>query len=260
VKDRAYTVERISPFRQLVIDGMHLAARKHAIHGLIEVDVSRARARLRDIKDATGDSISFTGFVAYCCARAVAEDPHVHAYRDWGSRLILFNDVDISLPVERRQADRPVVLQTVIRAANRKSVREIHQEIRDLQAKELADTVWGSRLRWYVLVPAFIRRLLFRVFARMPGVLKQFNGTVLVTSIGMFGKGTGWGIPLAGHSLCVTVGGIAARPVEEQGQLRLKDHLCLTLSFDHDIVDGGPAARFTQRFAELLQSAAGLEE
>jgi len=30
------------------------------------------------------------------------------------------------------------------------------------------------------------------------------------------------------------------------------------VTFDHDIVDGGPAARFTQRLAELIQSGAGL--
>jgi pyruvate/2-oxoglutarate dehydrogenase complex dihydrolipoamide acyltransferase (E2) component len=35
--------------------------------------------------------------------------------------------------------------------------------------------------------------------------------------------------------------------------------LSLTLSFDHDIVDGAPAARFAKDFKELLESAALLE-
>lgn len=260
MSDPPHSIEPIHPFRQLVIDGLELAARKHSIHGLVEVDITKPRERLREIKEASGESISFTGFIVYCCARAVDEDKHLHAYRDWRNRLVLFDDVDISLPVERRQQGQPVVLQTVIRSANRKSVRQIHGEIRDLQAKELEDTTWGRWLKWYVLIPRILRSLCFRFVQRMPTVLKRFNGTVLVTSVGMFGSTAGWGIPLAGHTLCVTIGGIERKPVVADGELLEKEYLRLTLSFDHDIVDGGPAARFTQRFATLIQEGAGLAD
>lgn len=254
------TVEPLAPFRQLVIDGMSLGARKHSIHGLIEVDITKARERMGEIKKQTGEAISFTGFIVYCCARAVDADKRVHAVRDWRNRLVLFDDVDVSLPVERVQGGQPVVLQTVIRAANRKPVADIHHEIRALQAKELGDTSWGRWLRWYVLVPGPIRRLLFRLAATRPRVLKRFNGTVLVTSVGMYGRVSGWGIPLAGHSLAVTVGGIEAKPVLLDGAVCNRPHLRLTVTFDHDIIDGGPAARFIQRFAELIQAGAGLDE
>jgi pyruvate/2-oxoglutarate dehydrogenase complex dihydrolipoamide acyltransferase (E2) component len=260
MKERPYTLEPFSPFRQLVIDGMELAGRKHTIHGIVEVDISQARERLRQIKEETGEALSFTGFVVFCCSRAVDEDKHLHAYRDWRNRLVLFDDVDISLPVERVENGQPVVLQTVIRAANRKTVREIHREIRDLQTKELAATPWGANLRWYVLIPAFIRRGFFRIAAKMPHTLKRFNGTVLVTSVGMYGKTAGWGIPLPGHTLCVTVGGIEEKPVLRDGKLEGREHLCLTVSFDHDIVDGGPAARFIRRLQELQQAGSGLSE
>ncbi len=94
---------------------------------------------------------------------------------NWRNRLVLFDDVDISLPVERVQEGRAVVLQTVIRAANRKSVEQIHHEIRGLQSKELVETPWGRWLRWYVLIPAFIRRLFFRIAAKLPKVLKKLT-------------------------------------------------------------------------------------
>jgi pyruvate/2-oxoglutarate dehydrogenase complex dihydrolipoamide acyltransferase (E2) component len=260
VKKHSYSIEPISPFRQLVIDGMQLAARRHSIHGLVEVDVTRARERIRRVKANTGESLSFTGFIVYCCAMAVDEDKHVHAYRDWRNRLVLFDDVDVSLPVERAREDEPVVLQTVIRAANRKSVRQIHQEIRQLQTQMLDETPWGRWLRWYVRVPGFVRRLLFRLVGRAPTVLKRFNGTVLVTSVGMFGPLPGWGIPLPGHTLCVTVGGVEPKPVLHDGKLESREHLRLTVTFDHDIVDGGPAARFIQRLAELVQAGAGIPD
>jgi pyruvate/2-oxoglutarate dehydrogenase complex dihydrolipoamide acyltransferase (E2) component len=242
------------------MDGMALAATKHCIHGLVEVDVTAPRRRLHEIKEREGEALSFTGFIVYCCARAVDEDRHVQAYLDWRGRLVIFDDVDVSLPVERRQEGQAVVLQTVIRAANRKSVRQIHHEIRQLQTKELGQTSWGRWLRWYVVVPRFLRMLVFRAAARVPRTLKSLNGTILVTSVGMFGKRAGWGIPLPGHTLCVTIGGMETRPVRDGGELQDREHLCLTVTFDHDIVDGGPAARFVQRFASLVEQGAGLDE
>ncbi|MCG8353589.1 MAG: 2-oxo acid dehydrogenase subunit E2 [Chloroflexales bacterium] len=65
-------------------------------------------------------------------------------------------------------------------------------------------------------------------------------GVVGVTAVGMFGPSPMWIVPLSGATVVVGVGSIVERPV------------CLTLSFDHDIIDGAPAARFTKRFAELL--------
>jgi pyruvate/2-oxoglutarate dehydrogenase complex dihydrolipoamide acyltransferase (E2) component len=239
---------------------MQLAARKHCIHGLVEVDITEPRERLHLLKEMTGEKLSFTGFIVHCCARAVDEDKHLHAYRDWRNRLVMFDEVDVSLPVERNQQGRPVVLQTVIRAANHKTVQEIHREIRELQEKELGDTQWGRWLRWYVKVPSVVRGLFYRVAARIPTVLKRFNGTVLVTSVGMFGTIAGWGIPLPGHTLCITIGGIESKPVLTNGELQNREHLRLTVTFDHDIVDGGPAARFTQRLASLIQAGAGLTD
>ena len=36
--------------------------------------------------------------------------------------------------------------------------------------------------------------------------------------------------------------------------------LCLTVSLDHDVVDGAPAARFTRRLSTLIETGAGLIE
>jgi pyruvate/2-oxoglutarate dehydrogenase complex dihydrolipoamide acyltransferase (E2) component len=44
------------------------------------------------------------------------------------------------------------------------------------------------------------------------------------------------------------------------GQIQNREHLCLTVRFDHDIVDGAPAVRFSQRLAALIQAGAGLED
>ena len=74
----------------------------------------------------------------------------------------------------------------------------------------------------------------------------------------MFGKGSGWGIPTAASSLAITLGGLAPKPVVVDGRIAIRDLLCMTVSFDHRITDGAPAARFTDRLRELIESGYGL--
>jgi pyruvate/2-oxoglutarate dehydrogenase complex dihydrolipoamide acyltransferase (E2) component len=75
----------------------------------------------------------------------------------------------------------------------------------------------------------------------------------------MFGKGSGWGIPAINFPLTVTLGGIAEKPGVVDGRIEVRQYLCVTVSFDHDIIDGAPATRFTQRFRELVEGGYGLD-
>lgn len=75
----------------------------------------------------------------------------------------------------------------------------------------------------------------------------------------MFGPGSGWGLSvLGGYPLGLTVGGIGERPAFVNGRLAARELLSLTLSFDHEIVDGAPAARFAAHLKELIEGAHGL--
>jgi pyruvate/2-oxoglutarate dehydrogenase complex dihydrolipoamide acyltransferase (E2) component len=40
----------------------------------------------------------------------------------------------------------------------------------------------------------------------------------------------------------------------------MREYLSVTVTFDHDIVDGAPAARFTQRLTDLIERGYGLVE
>jgi pyruvate/2-oxoglutarate dehydrogenase complex dihydrolipoamide acyltransferase (E2) component len=83
--------------------------------------------------------------------------------------------------------------------------------------------------------------------------MKRNVGTVALTAVGMFGQGGGWGIPIAVTPLFITLGGIAEKPGVVQGKVTIREYLCLTLTFDHDVVDGAPAARFAARLKELIE-------
>jgi pyruvate/2-oxoglutarate dehydrogenase complex dihydrolipoamide acyltransferase (E2) component len=72
----------------------------------------------------------------------------------------------------------------------------------------------------------------------------------------MFGKGGGWGLGfLPTHTLGITVGGIAEKPGAVDGQIAIREYLNLTVAFDHDIVDGAPAARFAKKLTGLIEQA-----
>jgi pyruvate/2-oxoglutarate dehydrogenase complex dihydrolipoamide acyltransferase (E2) component len=252
-----YQVLPFSRERQVMaIDGGRLAARRHTIHGLIEVDVTGPRQLMREHQARTGEKLSFTAFVIACLAKAIDENKRMHAYRDWRNRLILFDEVDVNTMVEVELDGRTMVLPHFIRAANKRTFHDIHAEIRSFQAKPAR--AQESGVRWFARLPRVARDLFYWAIFRNPRWLKRSFCTVGMTSVGMFGAGSGWAIPFGVHTLDIALGGIAAKPGVVDGRIEIREYLCVTFSFDHDIVDGAPAARFAQRLKALIESGSGL--
>lgn len=246
--------------RRDIVDALEVGVRRHMVHALLEIDVTRARQLIRDRQASAGERLSFTAFVVASLGRAVDADKRLHAYRDWRNRLVLFDEVDVVTLVESEVDE--VAIPHVVRAANRKTVREIHHEIRRIQAEPGASAQRsGLLVRLSAFTPGFLRRLFFRVLRRDPHWLKRTAGTTVVSSVGMFGIGAGWGVGIVPlHTLCLTVGGIARKPGLVDGRVEPREYLSLTASVDHDVVDGAPAARFAKHLRELIEGAAVLRD
>lgn len=241
-----------------MLDAGRLAARRHLFYGFMEADVTLARQALQAHKARTGETLSFTAFLVGCLGRAIDQHKLVHAYRDWRGRLVLFDEVDVVTLIETEKGG--VALPHILRAANRKSFLEIHQEIRSIQARPKRSPQKNRLTSIGVHAPAFVRDLFYWAVRRDPRWIKQIMGTTLVTSVGMFGGGSFYGLPfLPFHTFGLTVGGSAEKPGVVAGEIQIREILCLTLAFDHDIVDGAPAVRFGQELKRLVESAAGLE-
>lgn len=230
------------------------------MHGLLEVDVSIARRLLRAHRERTGESLSFTAFVLACLGTAVAAHPEVHALRDWRGRTVLFEDVDVTTIVEVEVEGRKFGLAHVVRATNRRTPRELHDELRGVQARGMGSMGAGLRLasKAALLLPGALRRLVFAGLLRSPRFAKRNTGTVLLTAVGMFGGGTAWGLSAPGiHGLSVVVGGITQQPAAS-GAAEPRELLCLTVSADHELVDGAPLARFVRDLRAHLEAGRGL--
>jgi hypothetical protein len=153
----------------------------------------------------------------------------------------------------------------VIRRANHKTYRQIHQEIRSVQSQPVPP---GRGMpAWYrsaLLLPwplsELCKALFGMIMRRNPAIPVSMAGTVSITSVGMFGGGhSGWGLTPTAQSLALVVGGTAWKPAVVEGRIEPREILNLTVMFNHDVIDGAPATRFTRRLVELIESGYGLE-
>lgn len=258
MSNRAPKTERVSPQQQLTVDYMQMAGTRSNVHGLVEVDVTDAREQIRIIEEETGTDLSFTAFIVSCLAATVEEQPHVHRYHDWRGRVYEFEDVDVNVLIEREVDGARIGVPHVIRAANRRTVWSIHDEIRRIQAA----TSSRSEARIAKIahrLPGFIRKQIWRLPQWFPSRWKHLAGTVAVTSVGMFATGNGWAISPTNYTLQLTIGGIGTKPRLVDGELQSREFLSLTVTFDHDVVDGAPATRFVQRLGTHLEAGTGLD-
>lgn len=257
----SYEIASFPRVREASIDLLRMGQRKHMIHGLTEMGVTEVRKYIARHKVETGERLSFTAFIVTCLARAVDENKRMQAYRSGGNRLIIYDQVDVNTMVERRVDGQTMGTPNVIRSANQKTFRRIHEEIRAAQAGRVEETrgmEWFRWVRLFAHLPTPVRMLVWQAAARNPNAIKAYAGTVGLTAVGMFGKSFGWGLTIPFLTLNVVLGGIGERPVMIGGRLENREHLCVTISVDHDIVDGAPAARFAGRLKELIESGYGL--
>jgi pyruvate/2-oxoglutarate dehydrogenase complex dihydrolipoamide acyltransferase (E2) component len=255
-KQADYQLVPFPPTQRVIAVMQRFAEHRHMMHALLEVDVTTPRHVIQEQKARGEEPLSFTAYIAGCLGKAVDEDKAVQVYRKGRHQLVLFEDVDISIPVEHEVEGHKYPLVYIVRAANRKTARQIHQEIRAFQKRPATKVLPMPRLvqRWPGLL-----LLIGRVLIRSPFFFKRSGGTCQLTSVGMFGKGSGWGIPFAtAYSLFLTLGGMSEKPGVVDGQIAIREYLSLTVSLDHDVIDGAPAARFISRLKDLIESGFGL--
>jgi pyruvate/2-oxoglutarate dehydrogenase complex dihydrolipoamide acyltransferase (E2) component len=253
--DRPRRVE-VRPFpsnRRLVTAAMRAGRRMTPMHGLVDLDVTEAKRLLA----CHEPRLSFTAFVVASVARAAAVHPAVHAYRDWRGQVVSHRHVDVNTIVEITTPQGLFPLAHVIRNADVREVSDLSAELRQVRTDP---SVSGSG-RWLARAAP--------IGARVPGVFpamyalmgrsvrcRQHVGTVGVTAVGMFAGGGGFAIAQPTlMSLQVVVGGVTARPRVVDGKVEVRDVLDLTVTIDHNVVDGAPAARFGAELRGLIEHA-----
>ena len=256
VRERGVTVRPFPSSRRLVTAAVRAGRRIMPMHGLFDVDITTARRLLAE----HDPPLSLTAFVIASLGRAAAAHPQVHAYRDWRGRLVEHRHVDVQTLIEVPTSQGPFGLVHVVRDADVRSVAEISAELQAVKTDPAATTT-GRLLN--AVAPTVGRipglyRTMYTAMSRSRRV-HLATGTAQVTAIGMFANGGGFAIaPPTLASLVVVVGGASKRPRAVGDRIEARDVLDLTVTIDHNIVDGAPATRFAADLRRLMHTAAVL--
>lgn len=248
----------LTPFpktRNLVLDILSEGRRKNIIQLLFEVDATAMRAQIAKLAASPEATISITSYVARTLACTVAKEPRMQAYRHKGRELILFDDVDLSVMVEREVDALQLPLPFIVRAANKKDFFEVDAELKRAKSAALyADGPLSALEASFFSLPRILRKMVWR-FARSDAHLfRELAGTVGVTSMGMYATGRAVVVPITPMTLTLSIGTICSQPAFADGVLVERELLQLNLSADHDVIDGAPLMRFAAALKENLEN------
>jgi pyruvate dehydrogenase E2 component (dihydrolipoamide acetyltransferase) len=167
---------------------------------------------------------AYHDFILRLTALALQEHPALNASLADGA-IVEHEAVHIGLAVDTPRG----LLVPVVRDVPAKSVQRLAAESAALIAAAHAGTLGGDAMR---------------------------GGTFTITNLGMYGIDAF--TPLINLPECAILGlgRIVARPVvidEEQETIAVRRMITLSLTFDHRLVDGGPAARFLRRVVQLIE-------
>jgi hypothetical protein len=197
-------------------------------------------------------------------AHAAAENPAVLTYRHGRSRLITFEDADVGTIIEKRLPGGHVRVPVayVFRAAQRKSLAEINDELRAACRSDLTDDPAVRWRRRMARMPEIVRRAVFHRVFNDPFLLCRFYGNIGLTNVQTPGfHNPLFVFPPNVYTLTFGIGNTTDRwgpPVV--GEPARRKMLCLGGGADHAVIDGMGLARFAHRFTRLLESAAGLDD
>ncbi len=178
----------------------------------------------RKQQDGRGPKLTVTAFALKAAAIALREFPTFNSSLDLAAnQLVLKQYYHIGVAVDTENG----LLVPVLRDVNRKSVSQLAEELIATADRAKQRKIDSSELK---------------------------GGTFTITNLGGIG-GTGF-TPIVNFPEVAILGLSRSRlqPVVHGGQIVPRLMLPLSLSYDHRVIDGAAAARFTRRIAELLEN------
>ncbi len=224
--------ERRVPLRGMrrAIANQMVASHLHSVRALHvdEADVSelvRLRERLKPRAEARGVRLSYLPLIMKAVGQVLPNFPSLASGLDDQTQEVVFRDyVNLGMAVS---TDVGLVVP-VVRDVDRKTLIDVAEELQGLAAKA----------RDNKLAPDDVR-----------------GGSFSITNIGSVGGLFSFPIINVPEAAILGVHAIRKRPVvDENDQVVVRPMLYLSLSFDHRLVDGADAARFTNQLIDLLQA------
>ncbi|MGQ9640575.1 MAG: dihydrolipoamide acetyltransferase family protein [Candidatus Bathycorpusculaceae bacterium] len=188
---------------------------------IMETNVSKAAELHERLK------VSYTAILVKVAAKALKEHQIINSTLD-GEKIKVFEDANVGVAVATGKG----LVVPVIHNADKKSLKEIDEAISALIEK-----------------------------ARQGKLSKEnvSGGTFTISNLGMYGVEFFTPIINPPEAAILGVGKITEKPVLVNGKLEAKQVMTLSLSYDHRIIDGAPAAEFLQKIKLYMETPENLE-
>lgn len=188
----------------------------------VEVDVANLRERRVRLRDE-GVPATVTDLVIDAVVGAVAKVPEVNSSFA-GDEIVLYEPVNVSVAVA---TDAGLVVPV------------LHDcQAKDLKARVAALAATAERARVGALTPE-----------------DSAGGTITVSNLGTAGVETGVPLINAPQACIVFTGATVDKPVVRDGQMTVRPMMHVVIAYNHRILDGLTAARFTAAVREALEAA-----
>lgn len=222
-------IKPVKGIRKVIAERMMQSLQSTAqltLHASFELTVAQAfRAqRLEEGKS----KISLNDLIAHGIIQALAAHPEMNAHF-LGDRIATFEKVHLGVAVDTPKG----LLVPVVREASELSLESLSSSIKKVAIACREGTVSPDDLT---------------------------GGSFTLTNLGMLGVETFTPVLNAPEVAILGVGGIVLKPKRlESGEVVYADFLPLSLTIDHQAIDGAPAARFLQTFVSHLEQNPGEE-
>jgi pyruvate dehydrogenase E2 component (dihydrolipoamide acetyltransferase) len=188
-----------------------------------EARVEALVAARTELGDRLGASVPYDALLLKVFAAALRERPAFHAVID-GTEILLLDEVHLGFAVSVSSEAGGLVVP-VVRDVDRRGIGAVAEDVRALTAKARAGAL------------------------RPQDVL---GGVATLSILGAYGVDAFTPVLNPPQALILGVGRIAQRPVVEAGQLAVGTTCVLSLTFDHRVADGAPAAELLDAVVRRL--------
>lgn len=255
-----YKINRFPDSRIASIDICEIGKRKHHVTGLVEFDVTESRKKIREYNKSHINKISFNAWLISVIGYTIKKHETSSSYLIGKNRQIIFDDINISIVVEKTINGIKVPIPLIIEKAHEVSVESITKQITEAKNIEFTDKEIVLHRKTnqleniYYSLPKFLRRYFWKFLLKHPKLAFKKMGNVAFTSLGMIGKVNGWFIPLSIHPICFGISSIIKKPTVFNDRIEIREILKASILIDHDVIDGAPMARFINDLSRNIEN------
>jgi pyruvate/2-oxoglutarate dehydrogenase complex dihydrolipoamide acyltransferase (E2) component len=255
-----YRIQSYPRSRIATLDVVEIGKQKHHVSGFFEVDVSESRRKIREFNRRREDKISFTSWMIKVIGSTLKQHDTACAFLKGKNKLMIFEDINVSLLVEKEVNDHKVPIPLLLERIQDKKIEVIAARINEARNKKFTkqDIVLqrksGMMERFYYYLPGFLRRLIWKFILKHPKFAFAKMGNVAITSLGMMGRVNGWFLPISIHPVCFGIGAIIKKPVVVENQIVVREMLNLSVLLDHDLMDGANMARLISDLVKNIEA------